>query len=674
MTGKAPSGPRCAAIAGPYLSGKTSLLEALLYTCEAIPRLGTIKDGNTVGDSSDDARTRQMSTELNIASTTFLDEEWTFVDCPGSVEFIQESRAALMAADVAIVVCEPETSKALMLTPVMQFLDAHDIPRMLFINKVDHSSETVRDLLAALQDVSSKPLVLRQVPIRAGDAVTGYVDLVFERAYEYESGAASKLIKVPESVSERNEEARQEMLESLADFDDDLLEQLLEDNVPPSEKVYALLGADLQNDLITPVFLGAAERDHGVLRLMKALRHEAPEVIQTLERHGGADGDTVVQVFKTYHMLHAGKMSVGRVWKGEIKDGMSFGNHRVSGMNLLKGHEAKRITSAIAGSVVAMGSMDDVHTGHTLSEAGATDSMDWPETPAPIFSMVAIPDKRDDEVKLSTGIARLMEEDPSISMSHNDDTNQNVLWGQGEIQLQVLGQRLKNRFNTAVTMHRPRTPYKETIKKAIQQHARHKKQSGGHGEFGDVHLDIKPQPRGSGFEFSQSISGGVVPRQYIPAVEAGVKEYCTEGPLGFPVVDLSVNLFGGQHHAVDSSDMAFRRAGILAMKDALPNCSPVLLEPVCNVNIAIPNQYTSNAQSIITKRRGQILSFQAKDGWTGWDEVQANIPQSELHDLAIDLRSQTMGIGSFEWSFDHMAELAGRAADDVIEQHKAAAE
>ena len=674
MSGKAPSGPRCAAIVGPYLSGKTSLLEALLYTCEAIPRLGTIKDGNTVGDSSDDARARQMSTELNIASATFLDEEWTFVDCPGSVEFIQESRAALMAADVAIVVCEPETSKALMLAPVMQFLDAHDIPRMLFINKVDHSSETVRDLLAALQDVSSKPLVLRQVPIRDGDAVTGYVDLVSERAYEYEPGTASKLIEVPESVSDRNEEARQEMLESLADFDDDLLEQLLEDNVPPSEKVYALLGADLQNDLITPVFLGAAERDHGVLRLMKALRHEAPEVIQTLERHGGADGDTVVQVFKTYHMLHAGKMSVGRVWKGEIKDGMSFGNHRVSGMNLLKGHEAKRITSAIAGSVVAMGRMDDVHTGHTLSEAGATDSMDWPETPAPIFSMVAIPDKRDDEVKLSTGIARLMEEDPSISMSHNDDTNQNVLWGQGEIQLQVLGQRLKNRFNTAVTMHRPRTPYKETIKKAIQQHARHKKQSGGHGEFGDVHLDIKPQPRGSSFEFSQSISGGVVPRQYIPAVEAGVKEYCTEGPLGFPVVDLSVNLFDGQHHAVDSSDMAFRRAGILAMKDALPNCSPVLLEPICNVNIAIPNQYTSNAQSIITKRRGQILSFQAKDGWTGWDEVQANIPQSELHDLAIDLRSQTMGIGSFEWSFDHMAELAGRAADDVIEQHKAAAE
>ncbi len=670
MSGKAPSGPRCAAIVGPYLSGKTSLLEALLYTCGNIPRLGSIKEGNTIGDSSDEARSRQMSTELNVASTSFLDEAWTFIDCPGSVEFIQESRAAMMACDVAIVVCEPETTKSLMLSPIMQFLDAHDIPRMLFINKMDHSSETVRDLLASLQEFSTKPLVLRQVPIRDGDEVTGYVDLVSERAYEYGEGQASKLIELPESVSERNEQARQEMLESLADFDDDLLEQLLEDNIPPSDKVYDLLKGDLHNDLITPVFLGAAERDNGVMRLMKALRHEAPEAELTRQRLGNADGETVVQVFKTYHMPHAGKMSVGRIWKGEVKDGMTFGSDKVSGLNLLSGHTTKKIPSALTGNVVAMGRMDNVDTGDILSEGGKMDAMSWPEPPPPVFSMVAVPEKREDEVKLSTGIARLMEEDPSITMSHNEDTHENVLWGQGEIHLQVLGQRLKNRFNTEVTMRRPRTSYKETIKKTIQQHARHKKQSGGHGEFGDVHLEIKPKPRGTGFEFTESISGGVVPRQYIPAVESGVKEYCTEGPLGFPVIDLAVNLFDGQHHAVDSSDMAFRRAGILAMKDALPNCNPVLLEPICSVNIAIPNQYTSNAQSIVTKRRGQILGFQAKDGWNGWDEVQANIPQSELHDLIIDLRSQTMGIGTFDWSFDHMAELTGRAADDVIEQQR----
>ena len=674
MTAKAPSGPRCAAIVGPYLSGKTSLLEALLFTCGAIPRLGSVKEGTTVGDSAAEARARQMSTEINIATASFLDEEWTFLDCPGSVEFVQEARAALMVADVAIVVCEPESAKALMLSPVMQFLDAHDIPRMLFINKIDHSSETVRELMESLQAVSSKPLVLREVPIRKGDAVTGYVDLVSERAYEYEPGKPSKLIEIPESVRGRTDAARQTMLESLADFDDDLLEQLLEDNIPPSDKVYALLAKDLREDLITPVFLGAAERNAGVMRLMKALRHEAPDVAQTLERRGGAEGEPLLQVFKTHHMQHAGKMSVARVLRGKVKDGMTFGDEKVSGLNQLSGHATKKIADAVAGSVVAMGRMDSVRTGHTLSPAGITDTLDWPAPPTAVFSMVAIPERREDEVKLSAALARLMEEDPSVSMTHNPDTRENVLLGQGEIHLQVLGQRLKTRFNTGVALHRPRTPYKETIKKAVQQHARHKKQSGGHGEFGDIHLDIKPLPRGKGVVFSESITGGAVPRQYIPAVEHGVREYCTEGPLGFPVVDVAVDLFDGQYHTVDSSDMAFRRAGILAMKEALPNCGPVLLEPICSVRIAIPNQYTSNAQSIVTKRRGQILGFTAKDGWTGWDEVQANIPQSELHDLIIDLRSQTMGIGTFEWSFDHMAELSGRQADEVIEQRRAAAE
>ena len=670
MSGKAPSGPRCAAIVGPYLSGKTSLLEALLHTCDAIPRLGSVKEGNTVGDSSEEARARNMSTEMNIGTAEFLGDQWSFIDCPGSVEFFQETRAALMAVDIAVVVCEPEAAKAAMLSPVFQFLDAHDIPRLLFINKIDHSSETIRDLLDSLQGISSKPLVLRQVPIRDIDNVTGYVDLVSERAYEYNPGQPSKLIEIPDSVQDRNDEARQEMLESLADFDDDLLEQLLEDNIPPTDEVYAHMTKDLREGHITPVLIGAAEQNAGVKRLMKALRHETPDVEETLARVDAPEGDPVLQVFKTYHMPHAGKMSVARVWRGGVKDGMNFGSHKVSGLNHLMGHDLQKISDAPTGTIVAMGRMDEIATGQTLTAEGAAETMDWPDPISPVFSMVAVPEKREDEVKLSSGIARLIEEDLSISMSHNDDTNENVLWGQGEIHLQVMGQRLKNRFNTAVTMRRPQTPYKETIK----EHARHKKQSGGHGEFGDVHLDIKPKQRGTGFEFSQSISGGVVPRQYIPAVEAGVKEYCTEGPLGFPVVDISVDLFDGQHHAVDSSDMAFRRAGILAMKDALPNCAPVLLEPICSVNIAVPNRYTSNAQSIISKRRGQILGFSAKEGWDGWDEVQANMPQSELHDLIIDLRSQTMGIGTFDWEFDHMAELTGRLADDIIEHQKEAAE
>jgi elongation factor G len=288
--------------------------------------------------------------------------------------------------------------------------------------------------------------------------------------------------------------------------------------------------------------------------------------------------------------------------------------------------------------------------------------------------MAITAEKREDEVKLSTGIARIIEEDPSVSAEQNDDTHELVLWGQGDIHLQVTGEKLRNRYNVGVTTARPRVPYKETIRKTIQQHARHKKQSGGHGEFGDVHLEIKPMPRGQGFEFVDKITGGVVPRQYIPAVEHGVKEYMSEGPLGFPVIDLSVTLYDGQHHAVDSSDMAFRRAGILAMKDALPQCNPVLLEPVASVTISVPNEFTGQAQSVISKRRGQILGFDTKEGWQGWDEVQAHMPQSELHDLIVDLRSLTLGVGTFEWSFDHLAELTGRDADIIVSDRKEAAQ
>ncbi len=674
MPGKEPSGPRCAAIVGPYLSGKTTLMEAMLHACGAIPRQGSVKEGTTVGDASEEARERQMSVEITTGTAEFLGERWYFVDCPGSVEFIGEARAGMMAADIAVVVCEPESAKAMALAPLFHFLDEYDIPRMLFINKMDHASESVRELLSALQAVSKKPLVLRQVPIREGDTVTGYVDLVSERAYRYKPGEPSDLIEVPEAVQERNEEARQEMLESLADFDDALLEQLLEDKVPATEEVYQHLTRDLRDGLIVPVFLGAAERGHGVRRLLKALRHEGPEVAQTLERRGAPEGEPLLQVFKTYHMPHSGKLSLARVWRGTVSDGMSFGDQRVGGLYRMMGHSQEKIGEAGPGEVVALGRMEGVKTGNTLTPDGISDAMPWPEPPRPVFSMVAVPEKREDEVKLSQGLAKLIEEDPSVSTEYNQDTKENLLWGQGEIHLQVLAERLRRRYNTAVTMRRPQTPYKETIRKAIQQHARHKKQTGGHGEFGDVHLDIKPLPRGQGFEFSESITGGVVPRQYIPAVEAGVKEYLEEGPLGFPVVDIAVNLFDGQHHSVDSSDMAFRRAAILAMKEALPKCDPVLLEPICLVKISVPNAYTSNAQSIISRRRGQILGFDAKEGWDGWDEVQAHMPQSELHDLIVELRSQTMGVGTFEWAFDHLAELSGRLADTVIEQRKAAAE
>ena len=673
MPAKPVSAPRCVALVGPYLSGKTTLLEALLSTCNSIQRRGTAKEGNTIGDASPEARKRNMSTELSIASGEFLGERWHFLDCPGSIEFLQDARNALMVADVAIVVVDPEPNKALVVGPTLHYLRETGIPHMIFINKVDHPHVPIADVMEALQSVSTQSLILRHVPIRDGENISGYIDLVSERAYAYQPGEISALIEVPEDMKNQNDIARQELLEELSNNDDVLLEMLLEDAVPPKEDIYGYLSKDLQENTVVPVFIGAAEQVSGVLRLMKALRHETPEPVVTLERLGGINGDPAAEVFKTFHIPRSGKLSVARIWSGTVKDGMSFGEHRVSGLYRLMGYEQEKINEAKVGDVVAMGRMEGVNTGDVLTPNGVNPkAMPWPETLTPLYSAAIRSEKREDEVKLSAAISKMIDEDESLKISHENDTHQMLLWGQGDIHLQVAADKLKERYNVAVMTERPEVPYKETIRKPIKQHARHKKQSGGHGEFGDVHVEIKPMPRGSGFQFDETIHGGSVPKNYIPAVEAGVKEYLTEGPLGFPVVDLSVNLFDGQHHAVDSSDMAFRRAGILAMKDGLPQCAPVLLEPICKVTLSVPSEFTANAQGIITKRRGQILGFSPKEGWDGWDEVGAFMPQSELHDLIIELRSLSQGVGTFEWEFDHLNELAGREANIVIEARKAA--
>ncbi len=673
MPAKSVSSPRCVALVGPYLSGKTTLLEALLNTCGAIHRRGTAKEGNTVGDAAPEARKRNMSTEVSIASGEFLGERWHFLDCPGSIEFLQDAHNALMVADVAVVVVDPEPAKALIVGPTLHYLKEHGIPHMIFINKADHPHVPVAEVMEALQSISTQSLVLRHVPIRDGESISGYVDLVSERAYAYQPGDKSSLIEIPEDMKDENDMARQELLEELSNYDDPLLEMLLEDAVPPKEDIYGYLTKDLQDNTVVPVFIGAGEQSSGVLRLMKALRHEAPEVSATLERLGGVNGDPAAEIFKTLHIPRSGKLSVARVWSGTIKDGMNFGDHRLSGLYRLMGYDQEKLDGAAQGDIVAMGRMEGVNTGDVLTPSGASPKvMPWPETLTPLYSAAIRSERREDEVKLSSAIAKLVDEDDSLQISHNNDTHQMLLWGQGDIHLQVAADKLRERYNVSVVSERPDVPYKETIRKPVKQHARHKKQSGGHGEFGDVHVEIKPLPRGSGFQFDQSIHGGSVPRNYIPAVEAGVKEYLTEGPLGFPVVDLSVNLFDGQHHAVDSSDMAFRRAGILAMKDGLPQCAPVLLEPICKVTLSVPSEFTANAQGIITKRRGQILGFNPKEGWDGWDEVGAFMPQSELHDLIIELRSLSQGVGTFEWEFDHLNELAGREADMVIEARKEA--
>ena len=342
MSTKAPSAPRCAVLVGPYSSGKTTLLESMLKAAGATNRKGTIKDGNTVGDSSPEARARSMSTELNIATADYLGDEWTFIDCPGSLELAQDLSGALMVADTAVVVCEPDASKAVALSPLFKFLDDHAIPHVVFVNKVDQVSTSVRETVEALQSISSRPLVLREIPIREGDEVTGLIDLVSERAFRWNPDKPSEMIQLPDASKDDEELARTEMLESLADFDDGLMEKLLEDMTPSGEEVYQNLTKDLQDDKIVPVFFGSAEHDHGITRLLKVLRHEAPEPATSAERLGidPSDGQTKAMVFKTLHASQTGKLSFARIWSGEVADGATLflAVHKGKVDNITKGY------------------------------------------------------------------------------------------------------------------------------------------------------------------------------------------------------------------------------------------------------------------------------------------------------------------------------------------------
>jgi elongation factor G len=666
MSTKNPSGPRVAALVGPYSSGKTSLLESILKLSGTIQRKGAVKESNMVGDATQEAKARQMSTELNVACLEYLDESWTFLDCPGSVELAQDGLNAMLVADTAVVVCEADENKALMVAPFLKHLDEAGIPHILFINKMDVSTGSVRGTFEALQAVSSRPLVLREIPIREGDEIAGHIDLISERAFQWQPGDTSKLIELPDTAKDDEELARTEMLESLADFDDTLLENLLEDMVPSTEEIFANFTKDLQENLIVPVFFGSAERDSGIQRLMKSLRHDAPEAAAAAERLGISGGGNVAQVFKSVYADHVGKLTYARVLSGEISDGMTLNGSRVSGMNKMLGQKMDKVAKAGLGEIVSLGRLDDVHTGATLSESGDVRA-EWPVPLGPLFSLAIHADERGDEVKLSGALAKIAEDDPSITYGPESDTHELLIWGQGEQHLLVSIEKLKTRYNLAVSSKRPQVPYKETIKKTVTQHARHKKQSGGHGEFGDVHINIKPLPRGSGFQFDDTITGGVVPKQYIPAVETGVKEFMVRGPLGFPVVDISVTLTDGGFHAVDSSEMAFKKAAGQAMREGLPKTNPVLLEPIFEIDISLPNEFTSNIQRLVSGRRGQILGFDAKPGWDGWDEVKVQMPQSEMHDLIIELRSMTLGVGTFAWTFDHLQEFSGREADQVVE-------
>jgi elongation factor G len=671
------SGPRLIAIVGPFQSGKTSLLEGLLARGGGAARQGSVRERTSIGDSSPEARAHAMSVEPNIAHVDYMGDRMTFVDCPGSVEFMHDMRWVLPVCDAAVVVCEADPRKTPALQVILRELEEMRVPRFLFLNKIDLASGAVRDALALIQPASRTPLLLRQIPLWENGVATGFVDLALQRAFVYRESAPSEVIEMPAGAALDEKQARYSMLERLADYDDALMEQLLSDLEPPRDLIFDDLARELREGRIVPLLIGSATGGHGVTRLLKALRHEAPGVAQTRRRLDvDARGTSLAQVIRTIHTAHGGKLSLARVLRGAFADGATVagsrgGEDRIAGLVRLMGASSSKIARAEEGDTVAFQKLESVATGDRFAEGkGAPESAAKVPPPPPTQSAAIHVKDRKDEVRLAAALAKLTEEDSALTHVHDPEASELLLFGQGEMHLRVTIERLAARFGVAVDTKKPSVAYRETIRESVTVRGRHKKQSGGHGQFGDVVVEVAPRSRGEGFAFAETVHGGTVPRQYFSSVEAGARDALTRGPLGFPVVDVAVTLLDGSYHTVDSSDMAFRAAAKIALGEALPKAKPILLEPVLAVSIYVPSDALARASALVSGRRGQILGFEAREGWQGWETLRALIPEAEIGDLIVELRSATAGVGGFETKFDHLSELAGKPADAVVAARK----
>ncbi|HEY8591300.1 MAG TPA: elongation factor G [Sphingomicrobium sp.] len=661
-------GTRVIALVGPAGAGKTSLAEAMLFAAGAADRLGSTANGSSIGDFSPESRQRGGSTELNLYHFDYLGESFAILDCPGSVGFAADGARALAVADVAIVVVDPDPARAPLAAPALRALDELGIPHLVFVNRIDQAHGRIHDLLTALQPMSVSPLIARQIPIWDGEKVGGFIDLALEYAFKYRPGQESERIDIPADLKDDEVRERTHMLEQLADHDDELLEQLLMDEQPLREKVLQDLARETGESLGVSVLFGSANSSWGVRRLLKAMRHEAPSPERAASRLSVASPS--MYVFKVVHGS-IGRLAMARVLGGSISEGTDLktveGHARAGSLFKVQGEKTSKMAAARSGDVVAVAKVDNVTAGQWLS-TGELPPLVEVEYPARNCAFAIEPADRKDDVKLSGALHRLSEEDGALIVEHDEANHEIRLRGINDEHLNTVIARLKRRFGVEVKSHPPAIGYRESIRRSVTQKGRHKKQSGGHGQFGDVIIEVKPLPRGSGFIFEERIHGGSVPKQWIPAVEDGVREAMAKGPLGFEVVDCHVALVDGSYHSVDSSELAFRLAGRIAMQEALAAAQPHLLEPMHKLTVVCPSSATSRITSAVAGRRGQMLGMAPRDGWTGWDRVEALIPEAELSGLEAELRSQSQGLATYEAEFDHLAELNGPLAEKVVQQ------
>lgn len=627
---------RSFAVIGPSQSGKSTLVEGLAALDGRKPRSLTLMGG------------------ARITEFEFMGDAWSVLDVPGGQDSFSASGPVLAACDAAVLCVSAEADAAVLSAPYLRLLEESGIPTFLFVNRIDAATDRVADIVAALQPYCAHTIVLRQVPMRVGDEIVGAIDLISERAWRYQEGERSLLVELPDDMLPREEEARSSLLETLADFDDALLEQIIEDQNPDQGEVYKIATRAVQAHEFVPALLGSAVRGNGILRLMKSLRHEVPGCDALCERMD-LSGDTIAISCLADHQKHLGKTVLIRNVGKPVAPGCRLGGGTVSGLNEIDARSA--VTALATGAFALTIKSDHLAVGYVCTPEEAQALPEWSEGRPPAIRRLIEPKNERDEGKLASTLGRLAEIDIGLKLFQDEMTGLLDVGFQGPQHLKRITEKLLDVFGIEVDCVEVPTAYRETIRKKIEQHYRHRKQSGGAGQFADVLIDVAKRPNGSGFEFSDVVKGGTVPRNYIPAVEAGARDALAQGPAGHPVVDVAVILKDGKTHSVDSSDFAFRTAGRSAVNHALAEAGTIVLQPILNVRVHVPSVFTGELVQAASGLKGQVAGFDAHPSAAGWDVFNLSLPMASKEALARALSSATRGTAWFTSELAHYEEL-----------------
>jgi elongation factor G len=614
-------------VLGPSGAGKTTLVQALA--------------------SLDDKRGKSLTVPgvATVSSFSFMGEDWAAVDVVGGAENLASVGAALAASDIAVICVPADAESAVLAAPFIRRVEELGVPSIIFINRIDAAQNRIAEIVSALQAYSRHHIVLREVPIREGGTITGFVDLVSERAWKFEEGRHSVMIEMPDSVKDREAAARTELLESYADLDDHLMEELIEDHQPVPGEVYAVAAKALRENAVIECFIGSASKRHGITRLMKSLRHDAPGVEVARGRFDGAVAvGALADQFK-----HLGKVVLLRALDG-------VGGGKVGGADVgsITDLDAKTGLGQLAAGQIGLAvKSDHLSAGQVFSRDKGQRLPDVGAVQTSPFRRILTPEHDKDDSRLLVALNRLCEIDPALGLSSDEASGRPVLATQGPLHLRRVLAKIAGDFGIPVGESPVPTALRETIQRGTEIHHRHRKQTGGAGQFADVVIEVRPEARGSGFAFTETVKGGTVPRNYIPSVEEGARDGLAKGPLGHPVVDVSVELKDGKSHAVDSSDHAFRTAGKSAIREALDEVGTVLLQPVMKAEIHVPSIYSGALVPLVSGLKGQVLGFEAHESAAGWDVFQLLLPMASEDALFVALAAATRGTAWFTSGFDH---------------------